>query len=214
MSLELHQYRKALGTALERLWTLNLSSSLLYTPPHHCRLPEPTDGQQDTHIYAYRCTNIPLCPIAPSLHISSGTAVFVEPLRRYRVHLRLTLYSFSFHPSGSLSYRRSCLIVVHVLSSFIAHHHHPTPTRRHTPAYLIFPCYKPALKANVLFFFSHVFLHPSAFFLFCYNNGGLVRKYLYFAISGLYFSAGEERFVFMFGEWAGMLEKIRCSEEK
>jgi hypothetical protein len=48
---------------------------------------------------------------------------------------------------------------------------------------------QPALKANVLFFFSHVFLHPSAFFLFCCNNGDQVFvfcdfRYFFFCWGG------------------------------
>ena len=151
---------KALGTALERLRTLNLSSSLPYTP-HHCRLPEQTGGQQDTLIYAYQCTNIPLCLIALYFFLSAhklwhGGFRWTSFVGIRSIWVLRSIPSAFIHPFWFI-----------VLLSFIAHqHHHPTPTRRHTPVYLIFSCYKPALKANVLFLFLARFSSPLSLFPF------------------------------------------------
>lgn len=177
MSLEPHRYRKALRIALERLWTLKLPSSLPYTSLH-CKLSEQTDRQQDTLIYA-------LCLVILYFHLLSTYNLwhgdFRSNTRRYRAHLHRPLYSFSFHSvrHGSLSYRRSSLIIIlHQLDDI------RLPTLN-LPAINLF-------QRPMYFSFSRTFFFTPLPFSFCYSNGGLARKYLYFCDFRclFFFSAG------------------------
>lgn len=155
-----HQYRKVLGTALERLWTLNLSSSLPYTPPTvDCQ-----SRQTDTRIPLFMHTNAQTFPSVPSLSISSLSTHNLWH-SGFRSNPPVGIGSNSIVNSTPSAFFHPLWLIV--LSSFLAHH--PTLTPRHTPAYLKPSCYKPALKANVLFSFSRTsFLHtlspPPLFF--------------------------------------------------
>ena len=107
MSLKPPPIRKALGIALERLWTSNLFSFLPHTPP------PPQIDRTDRQITGYPIyASIPLCPTALYHSILSTHNLWHAGFRsnsRLQVHLRCPLYSFSFRPSVMVH----CLIVVH-----------------------------------------------------------------------------------------------------
>ena len=126
--------------------------------------------------------SLSIIPIPFSRHTTSGMPVFVRTPGIRSIYVVHSILSAFVHPLWFI-----------VLSSFIARfQHHPTSTQRHTLAYLKSSCYKPCSNGQCTCSFSRMFFFKPLFsFFFCYSNGGLARKYLYFAIS--------DYFVFLLG---------------